>query len=381
MTIYLDNAATSFPKPLQVYETVDHAIRNIGGSPGRGSHRMAVESARLIFETREDVAKFFNFSDSSRVVFTSNATDSLNLGLKGFLCPGDHVITSSIEHNSVTRPLKSLSRNGVEVTKIKTSSDGFVNPEDIKKAFKKNTKLVAINHASNVLGSVNPIVEIGDICKAKGIKLLVDAAQTAGTIGIDMAKSNIDILACSGHKSILGIQGTGILVVGKEVNLKSLKEGGTGSFSDDENQPEFFPDRLESGTLNTPGIASIKAGIDFINKTGIENIRKHKMTLIERLLAGISEIKGILLYGRKDLNSRIPLLSFNIKGMHPGYIEKKLDEDFSVIARAGLHCSPDSHKTAGTYPNGAIRISPGFFNTPEEIDLTIDAIRMIAKAL
>ena len=381
MTIYLDNAATSFPKPLQVYEAVNYTMHNIGGSPGRGSHRMAVESARLIFETREDVAKFFNFPDSSRVIFTSNATDSLNLALKGFLSPGDHVITSSIEHNSVTRPLKSLNETGVEVTKVKTFSDGLLNPEDIKKAFKKNTKLVAINHASNVLGSVNAIGEIGHICKTKGIKFLVDAAQTAGTIKIDMRKSNIDILACSGHKSLLGIQGTGILVVGKEVSLKSLKEGGTGSFSDDENQPEFFPDKLESGTLNTPGIASIKAGIDFINKTGIEKIRKHKMTLTERLLAGISEINGILLYGRKDLNSRIPVLSFNIEGIRPGYIEKKLDEEFSIIARAGLHCSPDSHKTAGTYPDGAIRISPGFFNTLEEIDLTIDAIRKIDKAL
>ncbi|OGL40349.1 MAG: cysteine desulfurase [Candidatus Schekmanbacteria bacterium RIFCSPHIGHO2_02_FULL_38_11] len=381
MPIYLDNAATSFPKPPQVYEAVDHAMRNIGGSPGRGSHRMAVESARMIFETREDVAKFFNFPDSSRVIFTSNATDSLNLGLKGLLSPGNHVITSYIEHNSVTRPLKSLKKNGIEVTKVKTSSEGFVDPEDIKKAFKKNTKLVVINHASNVLGSINPVEEIGSICKKKGIKLLVDAAQTAGTIPVDIIKGNIDIFACSGHKSLFGIQGTGILIVGEEINLNSLKEGGTGSFSDDESQPEFFPDKLESGTLNTPGIASIKAGIDFINKTGIENIRKHKLGLTEQFLSGLSETKGILFYGTGDFSKKIPVLSFNIEGMQPGCIEKRLDEDFYIISRAGLHCSPDSHKTAGTYPDGAIRISPGFFNTFEDIDLTIDAIRKIAKSL
>ncbi|OGW23052.1 MAG: cysteine desulfurase, partial [Nitrospirae bacterium GWC2_46_6] len=264
MPIYLDNAATSFPKPEQVYEAVNNAMRHIGGSPGRGSHSMAIEADRLIFETRETVAKFFNLSDSSRVIFTSNATDSLNLGLKGYLNSGDHVVTSAIEHNSVTRPLKALQKIGVEVTKVKSSPEGLINPQDIKNALRRKTRLVVLNHASNVIGAINHIEETGLICKKEGIRFLVDAAQTAGIISIDIIRLNIDLLACSGHKGLLGIQGNGILLIRKDVNLNSLKEGGTGSFSGDENQPEFLPDRFESGTLNLPGIASIKAGIDFI---------------------------------------------------------------------------------------------------------------------
>ena len=381
MPIYLDNAATSFPKPEQVYEAVNNAMRHIGGSPGRGSHSMAIEADRLIFETRETVAKFFNLSDSSRVIFTSNATDSLNLGLKGYLNSGDHVVTSAIEHNSVTRPLKALQKIGVEVTKVKSSPEGLINPQDIKNALRRKTRLVVLNHASNVIGAINHIEETGLICKKEGIRFLVDAAQTAGIISIDIIRLNIDLLACSGHKGLLGIQGNGILLIRKDVNLNSLKEGGTGSFSGDENQPEFLPDRFESGTMNLPGIASIKAGIDFINKTSISDIRKHKNSLLERLFSGLSEIRGISFYGPINLNERVPLLSFNIEGVAPGQIEQRLDTEFSIIVRAGLHCSPDSHRSAGTYPGGAVRISPGFFNTLEEIDLAIDAIRKIAKSL
>ncbi len=376
--IYMDNAATSFPKPEEVYLAGNKTLRTVGGSPGRSGHRMSVIADRTVFKTREAVAELLNIKDSSRIVFTSGATQSLNLGIKGFLNPGDHVITSTIEHNSVTRPLYRISRSGIEVSKIGSDPDGFINPDDIKKNIRKNTKLIVLTHASNVIGAIEPVEIIGAIAREKGVAFLLDASQTAGFIPVDVQKINVDMIAMPGHKSLLGPQGVGLLYIGPHIRLEPLIEGGTGGGSSAEKQPDKLPDRFEAGTMNTPAIAGLGAGVRYILERGINNLREKELSLLERLIHGLKKIKGMVIYGPQNINDRVSLVSFNIRGLAPETISFLLDENFGIMTRAGIHCSPDAHKFLNTLPSGSVRLSPGIFNTKEDMDYIIFAINEIA---
>ena len=377
--IYLDNAATSWPKPESVYQAVDEFLRTKAGNPGRGSHSIAVAAGEAVEETRLLLARLINAPDKNRVIFTLNCTDSLNIGLKGLLRPGDHVITSSIEHNSVVRPLRKLEQQGIKVTRLSPhSGDGFVSPQDVEKAIIGETKLVVMTHASNVTGIIQPVDEYGAIARRHNLIFMADAAQTAGKYPIDVQAANIDLLAFSGHKGLFGPPGTGVLYIGERVNLDSLREGGTGSHSQQEEQPVDLPYKHESGTVNSIGISGLGAGLKYIFKKGLERILAHEQSLMNKLIEGLSNMPGLMLYGPKDGSKQAPIISFNVEGYEPGEIGAILDQAFDIKARAGLHCAPAAHKTLGTYPLGTIRLSPGYFNTVEEIDMTLQAVEKIA---
>ncbi|UWG98812.1 aminotransferase class V-fold PLP-dependent enzyme [Dehalobacter sp. DCM] len=376
--IYLDNAATSWPKPEAVYQAVNDCMREKGGNPNRSGHRMAMLADRIVFETRELVAKLFNAPEPSQVIFTLNATEALNLGIKGLLQTADHVITSSFEHNAVIRPLAAIRKKGVWVTKILTESDEGVLPQEVENSIQKNTKMIILQHASNVTGTLNPIEKIGEIAHKNGILFMVDAAQTAGIFPIDVQKMHIDILSFTGHKSLLGIQGVGGLYLRDGILPVPLKEGGTGANSESLFQPSQLPERYESGTLNTPGIAGLGAGIGFLLQTGIENIRKKERDLTEKLLEGLQKIPGVIVYGPKSDVERAPVISFNIKGMEPADVSFMLDRVFDIASRPGLHCAPDAHRTLGTFNYGTVRLSLSVFNTIKEINACLEAIEDIA---
>jgi len=376
--IYFDNAATTFPKPQQVYDKVMDCLQNYCANPGRSGHRLALISAREVYRTRELIADFFNISDPLRVIFTSNATESLNLAIKGCLKPGDHVITTVMEHNSVLRPLSALQQKGVQVSIVPCDANGILDVELIKKEIRPNTKLVAVIHVSNLIGTINPIEEIGRICRQRGILFLVDAAQSAGVYDIDVEKMQIDLLAAPGHKSLYGIQGTGFLFIREGIELAELKEGGTGSKSGDIIQPKTLPDRYESGTLNLPGIVSLGSGIEFIKREGIKTIREHENELARLLLEGLLNIKGVLVYGEKTMVRRAPVIAINIEGMDSSELAFELDHRYQVCTRAGIHCAPLAHKTIGTLELGAVRLSLGYFNTKEEVLTVVKAIDQIA---
>lgn len=378
--IYLDNAATSWPKPESVYQTMEEFLRKSGGNPGRGSHSMAVAASEMVEETRMVVARFINAVEKERVIFTLNCTEALNLGLKGLLRPGEHVITSCIGHNSLVRPLRKLEWRGVKVTRLLPSPQtGVVSAQDIKEAITDETKLIVFTHASNVTGVIQPVEEYGAIARKHNLIFMVDAAQTAGRYHIDVQASNIDMVAFSGHKGLLGPPGTGVLYVGNRVDLDSLREGGTGSHSELEEQPITLPYRYESGTLNTVGIAGLGAGLKYILQEGMERIRAYEQSLLQRLWEGLAQIEGVILYGQNGGFERVPIISFNLEGTAPGEIGALLDQAFDIKVRAGLHCAPAAHKTLGTFPLGTIRLSPGYFNTVEDIDFTIQAVEKIAK--
>jgi len=379
MPVYLDNAATSFPKPEVVYQTVNHVFRNIGANPGRAGHKWGIEANRLITDVRETIAKFFNISNPSNIVFTHNGTEAINLGIKGLLNPGDHVITTSMEHNSVLRPLKALAKKGVETTVVRCSREGYLDPYKVQKAIKVNTRLIVMTHASNVTGTLLPIKDISCIAKDNGIFFMVDASQTAGTIMIDVQKLGIDMLACPGHKALLGPQGTGFLYIRDGIELTPLLEGGTGWSSELETQPENLPEKFESGTLNTPGIIGLGAGISFIKTERIEKIRKHEICLSTELTNRLNEFEEIEWYGPESQEKKTGVLSFNIKGLNPLDVGFILDNVYNILVRAGLHCAPEAHKTIGTFPEGGVRISVGYFNTAEEIDLVSEAIKEIIR--
>ncbi len=379
--IYLDNAATTWPKPEETIIAMEECMRNAGANPGRGGHKMALDAGRTILQTRESVAKLFNVNDPIRIVFTGNATESLNLALKGFLKPGDHVITSSMEHNAVARPLYVLQRRGVEVTEIRCSPQGVLDPREVAKAVKKNTSAIIIIHASNVVGTIMPIEEIGRISREKGICFMVDAAQTAGLLDIDVEKMNIDLLAFTGHKSLYGPQGTGGLYVREGIQMEPLMEGGTGSSSESLEQPESLPDKFESGTPNTPGIAGLGAGVKFINSKGLAQIRKHEQELVDRFLEGLKQIKGIEIYGLVDPSRQVPVVALNLKGQDSSETAFILDKAFGIACRSGLHCSPAAHKTIGTISRGVVRFSFSIFNTMAEIDYTLKALEETAAEL
>ncbi|MFH1624677.1 MAG: aminotransferase class V-fold PLP-dependent enzyme, partial [Pseudomonadota bacterium] len=347
--IYLDNAATSFPKPEVVYEAMKGFMSDIGANPGRSAHKLSLDSARVVFETREALAELFHVSDSKQIVFTCNATESLNLGILGLLNEGEHVVTTSIEHNSVMRPLRYLEqKKGVRITIVDCSAKGELDLDILRSAIGKDTKLVAVNHASNVMGTILPIEEIGKI--AEGIPFLVDAAQTAGVYPIDVEGSNIDLLAFTGHKGLLGPTGVGGLYIKEGLELQPLKYGGTGSNSEREEQPDFLPDKYECGTLNTVGIAGLGAGVRYVIEEGIDEIRLQEIELTKRLLSGLEAIRGVTIYGTKDAKKQTATVSINVDGLEPSHVGYILDREFDIMVRVGLHCAPSAHKTIGTLP-------------------------------
>ena len=372
--IYFDNAATTWPKPECVYEAVDQCLRNKGANPSRSGHFMALLAGQIVLNARVQIAEFFNISDPLQVVFTPNATEALNIGLKGLLKPGDHVITSSLEHNAVTRPLEKLRSQGVEVTKLPTPVQEGLHPEQVEAAIQSNTKLIVLSHASNVMGLIQPIGEIGRIAGEKGVLFMVDSAQTAGSIPIDVQAMGIDLLVFAGHKGLLGPQGTGGLYLREDLRLDTLKEGGTGANSEEPFPPEESPERYESGTLNTPGIAGLGAGIEFIKQEGIEKIREKERTLTRQLMLGLSAIPGVILYGPDPSVERAPVVSINLEGREPSEVSYLLDKLYGIASRPGLHCAPDAHKTLGTFQQGTVRLSLGYFNTSQEVEECLDAV-------
>lgn len=382
MSIYLDNAATSFPKPASVYQAVDDALRHRGGSPGRGSHHMALEAGRLLMACRDTAAGFFGIRDASRVVFTGNATEALNLALFGLLNPGDRVVTSTMEHNAVLRPLQALQTRGLKVVKVPPGADGRLHPDSVREAVMvdaKATRLVILTHASNVTGAIQPIEEIGPWCRSLGIPLLVDAAQTAGYLPVDVEDMGIDLLAVPGHKHLMGPPGCGFLYVREGLQLTPLLYGGSGSDSGSPLPPEHMPERLESGTANLPALAGLKAGIDFLEKTGFVNLRRHKKELMAHLADGLSALPGIRRYGPPDISLLAGALSFNLSGLDPAEIAFWLDNEHAICVRAGLHCAPDTHRSLNTFPRGTVRVSPGYFSRHEDIQALIHALETLSN--
>jgi cysteine desulfurase family protein len=375
--IYFDNAATSFPKPKETIEQANYFIQNIGGNPGRSGHALSLEAARMIFEAREKLANLLHIKDSERVIFTQNGTESLNLAILGLLKEKDHVITTSLEHNSVMRPLTFLQKEKhIDLSIVQCSKNGELDIQRIKKMLKKNTTAIIINHGSNVIGVVQPI---GEIKKAVGdIILIADVCQTIGTIPINVEKEHIDILCFSCHKSLYSFQGVGAIYIKEGIELTPLRFGGTGSKSESIEQPSFLPDRYESGTPNTPGIASLLGGLTFIENKGLTDIQNKKRELTKKIVNGLSTIKKVILYGNHKHETGIPVISFNIKGKLSSDVGYELNKQ-KIYTRIGLHCSPMAHKTIGTFPQGTVRISPGYFTTEKDISKFLDAVRTIAE--
>ena len=380
--IYFDNAATSWPKPPGVAAAMTNFLDEIGANPGRSGHRLAIESSRVVHAAREAVARLFEAPDLLQVVFGANVTEALNLALRGLLQSGDHVITSSMEHNAVMRPLRALERQGVSLTVVPCSPQGTLDPDDVEAAIQPNTTMIVLNHASNVIGTLLPVAKVGQIARQHDLLLLVDAAQTGGAYPIDFLSDQIDLLAFTGHKSLYGPMGTGGLIVGERVDvgdLVPLKRGGTGSRSEYEEQPEFLPDKYESGTQNAVGLAGLEAGITWLLDEGIDAIRAHEIQLIQQVLDGLQAIPGVTVYGSLDAASQTATVSFNLEEMAPSEVGLRLDEEYGILCRVGLHCAPAAHKTMGTFPDGTVRFGLGAFNTPEEIDTAIEAVRSLVR--
>jgi cysteine desulfurase family protein len=379
--IYLDNAATTWPKPQQVMTAVEEVLAHKGGNAGRGGHSAAMQMARLIYQTREDLCTLFGIKDPTRVIFTQNATHALNQGLFGLLQQGDHVITSSLEHNAVARPLWALKQRGVEVSEVPGIPGEEFDMEAYKKLFRSNTKLVVTLHASNVTGTLLPVKEIGQIAHDNGVLYLLDAAQTAGVFPIDLGQLAVDLLAFPGHKGLLGPQGTGGLIVKSGIRLEPLIYGGTGSLSEEDCQPDFLPDALESGTLNGAGIAGLGAGVRYLLNEGIDKIRVIEQSLCRKLWNGLQEIPGVKLYGSERVERKSPIVAFNIgelDSIETGYI---LEEKAGVIARAGLHCAAHAHRMFGTLEHGVVRFSPSHFTSEEDVELALQAVKDLAEEI
>jgi len=375
--IYLDNAATTWPKPDTVWEAVVACGKQKCGNPGRSGHRLAVEAAREVFAAREAVAELFNTGDSSRIVFTWNATGALNTALQGFLRSGGHVITSSMEHNSVMRPLHTLRERGlIKYTVIPCSPRGELDPDEVRKAATKSTRLIVLTHASNVCGTLLPVKEVKKLLP--DIPLLVDSAQTAGVLPVDVQDAGIDMLAFSGHKGLYGPMGTGGLCVGKEIRLEPFIQGGTGSRSEELSQPDYLPDALESGTLNVPGLSGLHAGVEFIRKEGLQTIRDHEISLTRLLLDGLSGNGKIRIHGIQDPEKQTAVVSITIDGKDPGEVARLLDRDFGIATRASLHCAPLAHRTLGTFPRGTVRFSMSYLNTKGDVQEAVRALEAIA---
>lgn len=374
--VYLDNAATSYPKAPLVSAAVCDYIDNIGSNVGRGTYQSSYSAGEIVYETREFLSKLFKFDNPLNVVFTMNITQSLNMLLKGFLKPGDHVILSSMEHNAVMRPLSNIQKLGVEFDRVLCNTIGELNPRDIEGLIKPNTRLVVMTHASNVCGTILPILEVGEICKKHKLHFIIDSAQTAGVMDIDFNKFNLSALAFTGHKGLLGPQGVGGFIINNELvnQINPFIEGGTGSLSESEIQPEYMPDKFESGTLNLPGIYGLNASLKYIKATGIDTIHKIEMELTKRFLNGIMNVDGIRNIGLNTIEGRTSVVSLDFKNLDNSEVAFSLDREFGIMTRVGLHCSPSAHKTLNTFPRGTVRFSFGHFNTIEEVDYTIESI-------
>jgi len=376
---YLDNAATSLPKPPGVAEAVAAAIRR-AGNPGRSGHILSVRSARDLFTARERLAELFGAGDSSRFVFTENATAALNQAIKGTLRPGDHVVTTSVEHNSVMRPLRRMEESGVRVTVVRAGADGVVDARAVVAAFRRETRMVVLVHASNVSGAIQPVGAVVAAARKRGVLTLVDAAQTAGAVPIDLSSLPVDLLAASGHKGLLGPQGTGFLYVRDGVDVVPLVEGGTGSRSESDHQPDFYPDALESGTQNSVGVAGLAVSLAWLLRKGVDAVRRREIALVEELLTGLSRIPGVSVFGPPDPSRRASVVSFLVDGLDPAEVGRRLEREHGVLVRAGLHCSPNGHRTLGTFPAGTVRVSPGPFTTRGEIARLLSGVRKIRRA-
>lgn len=357
---------------------MDRCLRDYCANPGRGAHKKAVAASRVIYQSREKAASFLGISDSADLIFTQNATDALNIAMHGLLKPGDHVVTTAVEHNAIIRPLKALSATGVSFDQVMAGSDGIVDPDSLIAALKPDTRLVAIGHGSNVTGAIQPLEQIALLLKERGVTLLVDAAQTAGTLPYDMQKTPVTMLACTGHKSLLGPQGVGLLYISPDIDLRSVRQGGTGTHSTEAQDELNRPDRYEAGTHNTPGIAGLGAGIGYVMKSGIENMTAHKAELIALLMVGLADVGGVDMYGPSPGQPRCPLVCFNIKEMAPSEVARLLDHDYDVASRAGLHCAPGAHDAVGSGGRGSVRLSVGPFNTPADIEAAVGAVGEIA---
>ena len=376
--VYLDNAATTFPKPEGALERMVEIYKKKGVSPGRGSYDLAFEAEDIVFDTRTRLARLFNAPDPERVVFTSNATDSLNIALQGIVEKGDHVVSTRLEHNSVLRPLYHLKEKGIiDYDLVDFDSNGFVGPDDIERVIKANTRLVIINHVSNVLGTIQPVREIGDICFKKGVPLVIDAAQSAGVIPIDMEEMNISAVAFTGHKSLLGPTGTGGLAVSPDLEIDPTRFGGTGIDSESPIHNLSYPHRLEAGTGNLIGIIGLSEGLKYIENIGMETIHQKEMKLYNKLRDGLANLETVECYCADNTENHAAILTLNIRGMNPGDAGSILDVDFNIAVRTGLHCAPHVHKNIGTFPYGAIRFSFGPFNTVEHVDSAIEAMTEI----
>jgi cysteine desulfurase / selenocysteine lyase len=379
--IYLDNAATSYPKPPGVMEAVERALRDEGAAEGRSATRAALRVHEVVARCRERAARLLGATQSERIVFTFNGTDSLNLALHGLLRPGDHVVTSAIEHNSVLRPLRNLRDRGVEVSYVPGDSEGRVNPDEVKRALRDNTRLVALVHASNVTGTIQPIDSVGELAREAGAFFLVDAAQTAGHLPIDVSRSPIDILAAPGHKGLLGPLGTGVLYVAQDVEeqLQSVRQGGTGSNSEDDLQPARLPDKYECGNHNVPGLFGLEAALAWIEERTIAELRRHERALTEQLVTALAPIKGLRIYGPQSAEDRVGVVSVTLDGFEPQELATILDGSFGIETRAGLHCAPGVHRCLGTFAGGGtLRFSVGPFTTGAEIEAAATALGSIA---
>lgn len=392
--IYLDHAATSWPKPPEVLATMHDFLERAGGNPGRSGHRLSVEAGRIVYDAREAVAELFNAADPLRVIFTLNATHAINIALHGLVRPGDRVVTTGIEHNAVMRPLRAMeglhvpgtsevpgTSRGITLAIIPCGRDGALDLAAAERLITPGTRLVVLNYASNVMGTILPVAQVAELAHRAGALLLVDAAQTAGAVPIDMQVLDIDLLAFTGHKALLGPPGTGGLVIGERVDtgeMAPLLRGGTGSRSEFEIQPDDLPDKFESGTPNGVGIAGLAAGIRYVLQHGVAAIRGHEMALARGLAEGLAAIPGVTVYGPADPAQRTATVSFTVAGRRVSEIGLRLDEEHGVLCRVGLHCAPAAHRTIGTFPEGTVRFAAGLSTTLEEVQRAVAAVARIA---
>ena len=377
--LYLDNGATSFPKAPKVAESMSNYLLNIGCNVNRGAYKSSFEAENILFETRELICKLFNFDKPENVIFTKNITESLNILMKGLIKAGDHVIVSSMEHNAVMRPLTSLVNGGSEYSRVSCNKYGELNPKDIIKCIKPNTKAVVMTQASNVCGTILDLKEVGTICKENGIHFIIDTAQTAGFLDIDYRELNADAIAFTGHKGLLGPQGMGGFIISDDLvsKLDTFIEGGTGSLSEKEIQPEYMPDKFEAGTLNIPGIYGLNASLKYILSEKVSTIREKELYLTQRFLEGLLNISELNIVGKNNIKDRTAVISVDFPDKDNAEISYKLYNDFGIMTRCGLHCAPSAHRTLGTFPRGTVRFSFSHFNTLKDVDYALNAINNI----
>lgn len=379
--IYLDNASTTFPKAPNVANAMSDYLTNYGININRGSYALAYDVEDIIYTTRQRLNNVFNSHDPSHVIFTQNVTMSLNMVIKGLLKSGDHVLVSTMEHNAVMRPLTQLLDNGITFDVIPCDVTGSIEIDGIESLIRPNTVAIIINHASNVCGTIQPIQSIGALCKAHNLHFIVDAAQTAGVIPINVKACHIDALCFTGHKGLLGPQGIGGIILTKEIaqTLTPLITGGTGSFSHLETMPTHMPGAFEAGTLNLPGIIGLNEGLSYIEAVGMKNIHNHELALTKTFLECLRSITGINIIGKQDIQDRTAVVSITIDGMDPASIAYELESTYHIMTRVGLHCAPRAHQTLGTYPEGTVRFSFGYTNTHENVEVTLSALNRIVK--